>query len=130
MIELSKKELIKYEFGKQEIKIQILPKEKYIELNENTLNISDFTRRGFCQSVDWAVILKVLFAIMSEGNNYNVDTIVAITNVKDKQVSRSTTILRNDFTNVEYKKHTRFIAGNWLTEYVHLEISAFGFERK
>ena len=127
---LSQKDLISYQIRGEEIKVSVLPKDEYIQLNSNTLKISDFTRRGFCQSADWAVVLKVLFAIMSVGNNYNVDTIVAITSVGKKQVSRSASVLKNDFTGVVYKRHTRFIQGNWLTEYISLDISAFGFERK
>ena len=127
---LSQKDLISYQIRGEEIKVSVLPKDEYIQLNSNTLKISDFTRRGFCQSVDWAVVLKVLFAIMSVGNNYNVDTIVAITSVGKKQVSRSASVLKNDFTGVVYKRHIRFIQGNWLTEYISLDISAFGFERK
>ncbi|MBQ9158943.1 MAG: hypothetical protein IJ136_06440 [Erysipelotrichaceae bacterium] len=130
MAELSKKELIRHRVHGEEIVISILPKEKYIELNENTLKISDFRQRGFNHSVDWAVVLKVLFAILAVGNDYNVPQIMEIANVGDKTVSRSASIVKNCFANVDYKKHTRIINGEWHTEFVHLDIPAFGFSRK
>ena len=81
-----------------------MPQEKkYIEIEEGTIRISDFSSQHFSVSIDWATALKVLFAILYKGENYKACEIATLLRMNRKSVSRMINLLKKDFIDFDYR---------------------------
>ena len=101
-----------------------------IEVDENNINIDDFRQRCFCVSVDWGVVLKVLFASFFLGGTFKREQITDLTDVGKTTVSNAVKVIKEDFDNVYYKKIIKIPYGFYENKGVNLEVPAFDFRRK
>ena len=110
-------------------------KEEYIEIEDGLLDIEDFRRKGFSQSVDWVSALKVLFAQLylnktSEEDYYKNDEVEYLTGIGSKQIGRVNRVLREDFDGVVYDLY-RYKTGKEIPHNLGhaIEIGIFGITR-